>query len=250
MDPPSTTDRRNARPPGFLKPLAIESSTPLASIDICILVYLLGEAVSPDDSIQNKRESLVGALCEWLGGDAWIWMLADIRVDNEMEVIDSLHRGFDGTTGTILPGKVALANPRRNPGIPSCVLLRHDGGSNHTIFQGRLRSDGHHASVGIFRKAERKGFTRRELRLGRIILDEVRWLYEEENPVTGSSYGLPPRQKTVMDLLLQGWDRKRIAEHLKISPNTLAGHIKEIYRRLGVRSLAALVRIESSGNPP
>jgi len=221
------------------------SFPPLAGIDVCILVYLLGEVVSPRDPIGSKRGSLMAALNEWLGGDAWIWLLAGPRIDGEPLILDSRHHGMGGReTSDFFNGM--SAGDSAGASSPALTITRPGdiSGMQDGVCQSRRRADGLLACVGIFRRAEREQFSDREIRLARIVMDEVDWLYEDKPPPAGAGerHGLSPRQGSIMDLLLQGWDRKRIAGHLGISHNTLAGHIKEIYRRMGVRSHAELFK--------
>ncbi|MET0340099.1 MAG: helix-turn-helix transcriptional regulator [Polyangiales bacterium] len=52
---------------------------------------------------------------------------------------------------------------------------------------------------------------------------------------------LPPRQQQTLGLLLEGHSDKEIADSLNISPHTVNQYTKALYRRLGVRSRAALI---------
>ena len=47
-------------------------------------------------------------------------------------------------------------------------------------------------------------------------------------------FGLSPREQQVYALLLQGGSAKSIAERLSLSPNTVQGHIQNLYSKLGV----------------
>ncbi|MEM9345236.1 MAG: helix-turn-helix transcriptional regulator [Planctomycetota bacterium] len=47
---------------------------------------------------------------------------------------------------------------------------------------------------------------------------------------------LSPTEKRVCSLLLQRLTEQRIAEHLDRSPNTVHVHVRNIYRKLGVRT--------------
>lgn len=47
---------------------------------------------------------------------------------------------------------------------------------------------------------------------------------------------LSPTEKRVCALLLQRLTEHRIAEHLQRSPNTVHVHVRNIYRKLGVRT--------------
>ena len=56
------------------------------------------------------------------------------------------------------------------------------------------------------------------------------------------------RQRIILNLLLEGLDRKSIALHLGISVNTVSGYCKEIYRHFRVNSQAALMARFYLGN--
>ena len=53
--------------------------------------------------------------------------------------------------------------------------------------------------------------------------------------------GLPPRQREVLQLLLEGLSVKEVAARLELSPNTVHSHIKTIYLRFSVSSRAELL---------
>jgi two-component system CheB/CheR fusion protein len=54
---------------------------------------------------------------------------------------------------------------------------------------------------------------------------------------------LTPRQREIMDLVLAGHPSKNIAADLAISQRTAENHRAAIMKKMGVRSLAALVRV-------
>ena len=51
-----------------------------------------------------------------------------------------------------------------------------------------------------------------------------------------------PKQRIVLNLLLDGLDRKSIASHMGISKNTVAAYAREVYRHFGVHSQPQLIR--------
>jgi LuxR family maltose regulon positive regulatory protein len=55
-------------------------------------------------------------------------------------------------------------------------------------------------------------------------------------PTAGTQDELTPRERTVLRLLAQGHSKRRIAEELYISFNTVHSHTKSVYRKLGVTS--------------
>ena len=52
---------------------------------------------------------------------------------------------------------------------------------------------------------------------------------------------LSPRERKILELLVEGYSEKRIAETLYISPLTVHTHIKNIYEKLHVHSRAAAI---------
>ena len=55
------------------------------------------------------------------------------------------------------------------------------------------------------------------------------------------TYGLTKRESEVLDLLIAGRSRSRIAEILTISENTVGTHIQQLYKKLDVHSLQELL---------
>ncbi len=53
---------------------------------------------------------------------------------------------------------------------------------------------------------------------------------------------LPPRQRTVLQLLAEGKSSKEIASLLNLNPNTVRIHKTRIFKKLGIDSVPALVR--------
>ena len=110
--------------------------------------------------------------------------------------------------------------------------------------------DGGFSSIGIYRTAERELFTERESKIAHIVLTEIPWLHltgwpEERGQ---SALKLYPRLRTVLNLLIEGWSRKQIADRLDLSLNTIHGYVKDIYRHFSVHSQAELLARLSKGD--
>jgi len=71
-------------------------------------------------------------------------------------------------------------------------------------------------------------------------VEPARELRKSEGKVPPSL--LPPRQRTVLQLLAEGKSPKEIASLLNLSPNTVRIHKARLFKKLGVDSLPALVR--------
>jgi len=59
---------------------------------------------------------------------------------------------------------------------------------------------------------------------------------------------MSPRERLILELLLQSHSRKWIAGELNISINTVAGYIRQIYKTLNVHSHTELVARFYQGN--
>jgi DNA-binding NarL/FixJ family response regulator len=56
---------------------------------------------------------------------------------------------------------------------------------------------------------------------------------------------LTPREKQVLYLLSKGFTYKRISEPLKVSPETIKKHLKNIYKKLKVKNkIEALIKVK------
>jgi DNA-binding CsgD family transcriptional regulator len=60
---------------------------------------------------------------------------------------------------------------------------------------------------------------------------------------------LSPREKQITQLLLQGCDSPQIAQHLGISRHTVKDHRKQIFRKLGIGTLAQLFALYRRPHP-
>ena len=63
---------------------------------------------------------------------------------------------------------------------------------------------------------------------------------------------LPPRMAEVLHHLLRGDSEKQVARRMRLSPHTVHGHVKVLYRRFGVSTRAELLarRLRPDGVPP
>ncbi|HKK18224.1 MAG TPA: LuxR C-terminal-related transcriptional regulator, partial [Opitutales bacterium] len=99
------------------------------------------------------------------------------------------------------------------------------------------------SAIAVYRRFGAKPFSTREKQIAHLILEEVPWLHmtgwPEDRGVTVPR--LSPRQRMVLNLLLDGMGRKQIAAILEISENTVSGYCKEVYRYFSVNSQAELM---------
>jgi DNA-binding NarL/FixJ family response regulator len=64
---------------------------------------------------------------------------------------------------------------------------------------------------------------------------EVTWL-------RAAAYGLTPRERAVVDLVVRGSSTRQISQTLYISEYTVQDHLSNIFDKVGVRDRRALVK--------
>lgn len=97
--------------------------------------------------------------------------------------------------------------------------------------------------IGFYRSVAAPMFTERESRIAHIVLNEVPLLHEVGMPHANSRTlpQLPPRCRLIMNHLVRGQTRKRIADHLGLSGQTINGYVRKIFAHFGVHSQAELI---------
>lgn len=138
---------------------------------------------------------------------------------------------------------------------PQWELYRQPAGSDHYIFSLCSFADGFVVGLGIHRAPGLPDFTPRQTRLVHTVMSALRLLRGAGLPrfTTERSLALTPRLRVVLMLMLKGWNRGRIAEHLGVTPTTVAGYQKHIYHHFGVGSqpelLAGFIRGATQERP-
>jgi len=76
-----------------------------------------------------------------------------------------------------------------------------------------------------------------------VLLDDRQWSYLQR------LYGLTPRELQIADLVCRGLRHVTIAENLSIRPETVKTHVRNIYRKVQVRSkITMLLRFMAAAN--
>lgn len=114
----------------------------------------------------------------------------------------------------------------------------------------RPMTDGGISGIGDYRKSGLPHFTQREARIAHIILSEIPWLHFQAFPDKASREitRLYPRHRTVLNLLCEGWSRKKIAAQFGLSIHTVHGYAKAIFSHFGVHSQSELLTRFSRGD--
>lgn len=252
--------------------LSMDEPDALPEADVRAIVRLLSEVAAQAGKgadFKTTRAFLMDGLCEIVGADRWASCVVQFDKDKIPHPIFTDHGGFDeesygyfvraceadGVDEAQVPvSRRAFTTQRRctlyeaqvaGPQFytSECIAFWWQAGMGSFILSAQPAADGGLHGIGIYRPKERPPFTGRESRIAHIILSEVPWLHDQDWPSgLGCSKGfLTPRQYVVLNLLIRGWARKRIADHLELSAHTVHGYIKTIYRHFGVNSQPALI---------
>ncbi len=257
------------------------SSPLLAESDVRAMIRLLGETAAIEGGHQAKKHFLMDGLCDLIGGNCWIWTLGCgmDKSEGKQIYVGVLHGGFDeGRLTRLLEAIDHPDMPRATGAFWADVFAsekhttrpRHEIDPEQVVERGPARAAWERADIGsliisamplgagslsgitVYRRVRDPQFTPREVQIAHIILQEVPWLHlagwPEDRGATVPQ--LHPRQRIVMNLLLDGLARKQIADHMGISENTVSGYAKDVYLLFGVHSQPELMRKFLTGGTP
>jgi DNA-binding CsgD family transcriptional regulator len=238
----------------------------LCEADASELVKLLGLVSESDEDLVLKKRLLLSGLCQLIEADEWTWTLSDrTQKRGKIEYLDEMSgEGVEVVPqrASLRPTLLAEAQEVRLPvswkimspreihsALPDqgSALKRKPTGmpikerrSISVCLLTKLTS----SAVLFKRRAGRPSFSLREEEMVRIICEEIPWLHESkpEGITAPLTFGLPPRQEETLRLLTQGFSRKAISQRLGVSPHTVHGYTKDIYRYFGINSRAALLK--------
>ncbi|MGL5018773.1 MAG: helix-turn-helix transcriptional regulator [Luteolibacter sp.] len=249
----------------------MKNSDMLEAEDARAIVRLLGEVcANPGDHIAKKHQ-LMDGICELINADRWGWGLAAQMEPGKPSVhISLLHGGF--TEETYAAYTQAYSHPEMTAihGLfaaeiaeKRCHLTRlrqqmdPEEGFKKTgayaywqaadidgvIMSLRPLDSKTFSILGIYRRFGADLFTSRENRIAHILLSEVPSLHTQGWP---DDHGitlpdLSTRQRVTLGLLVQGYKRDQIADHLKLSLHTVNDYVKVVFKHFGARSQAELI---------
>ena len=254
---------------------------PVSEADARAMVRLVGEAAGLEQDVPSRKRHLMKGLCELIDADVWMWSCARSTADGAPMTMGFIHEGFSKEqlsafiaanthkdTQQIMEKftEATLANQPMTANITEafnydvyvqseCSALLHRAGCGSGIIALFPISDlgqGYSSGIGVYRRPGRPAFTPREVRIAHIVMSEVRWLHKagftQDEEAAAITPDLTNRQRQVMAHLLDGWGRKQIAHQMDLSPNTIAGYIRDIYRHYSVGSHAELLRRFMAGD--
>jgi hypothetical protein len=245
--------------------------TTISEADSRAMVRLLGDTAALDGGHAKKKQFLMKGLCTLIAADAWVWTLGTRTGPGEPQAYAGfLHGGFDEERFAKLliaiehPAMAEVAAPffEAIETIRPATMLRHEIDPKRLASADGVRECWENADIGplmmtghpldekalsaaaFYRKLHDEPFSEREKQITHIIFTEVPWLHAtgwpDDRGVTVPK--IFPRQRLVLNLLLDGLDRKRIATHMGITENTVAGYAKDVYLHFDVHSQPELMR--------
>ena len=240
--------------------------------DARAMVRLLGETAACPGGHQEKKRFLMNGLSELVGADAWLWALTCRLTPGEPQIhVGFVRDGFEEeqfmkflkivehpalAEGSRLffesvVDRMKQTTMTRLEMDPEQIVARSEvqqswdeADLGDMILSGHPLDANSLSSIGIYRRKDGGHFTDREKKMAHIVLSEVPWLHmagwPEDRGATVPQ--LSPRQRMVLNLLLDGLGRKQIAHHLEITENTVSGYVKDLYKYFGVQSQPELMR--------
>ena len=245
--------------------------TGLSLEDARAIVHLLGEVSTIQEGLVAQKRHLMEGLCKLISADSWAWATTFHFAPGDVPLNSGfLTGGFDAAQ--FAKFQEALEHPdtaRMNDRFTAefekkqthLTRLREQmdaeglfpktavypiwiaAGVEQVILSIRPSDSGNLSQIGVYRRPGALPFSARESRITHIVLGEVPWLHAAvlSNDLGTTVTSLSPRQRITLNLLLEGQTRKQIAAHLELSPHTLDGYVKEVFRFFHVHSQPELI---------
>ncbi len=245
-----------------------EQALPLA--DVRSLLRLLARCGVVEGGVMAQKRCLGEGLAELLHCDYWMWNVSRLMEDGGIVAVSLLHNlserqlallareNYSSPNNPCNEAMVELSSKHSNWSrrLEDLVDLEAEAGRLYTenpeldigrslfAFQRVEAAPELSSCIGLHRSHGKEPYSLRELRLLDIVWTEVGWLHEDSLPPEDghSTSSLPPRHQTVLSLLIDGQSTKRVAFNLDLSPHTVRGYVKDIYKHFKVGSRSELMR--------
>ena len=115
----------------------------------------------------------------------------------------------------------------RQAGEEAFQRLVHAG-----IRRGYPVDDSSMSGICVYRASSEAPFSAKQLKIAHLIIQEIPWLHSAgwSHEITSKAPQLYPRQRVVLNLMLDGLGRKQISYEMELTKNAVAGYIKDIYK--------------------
>jgi len=250
----------------------------ISDLDSRAIVRLLGNTAAVEGGLSDKKRFLMNGLCELVKADAWVWSLGTWKKPGNLPVYAGvMHGGFDEDRFTKLLNAVEHPDNAKIGAQWITEVTRrkiHSTYSLKDLDEGGLFSGSEladlfkHADIGeffisgypvdessmsavaVYRACGAAKFSSRELKIAHVLLKEIPWLHMASwsREMRSKIPQLTPRQRVVLNYMLDGMGRKEIAFEMQLSENTVSGYIKDLYKHFDVNSHAHLVSKFLVGN--
>jgi DNA-binding CsgD family transcriptional regulator len=251
-----------------------------SEVDLRAIVELVADTCAPFDDVSpiERKRRLFERISGLVAACSWVWLIGqiDFEIGDGIVVIESLEGGWNDKRDS---NELVATSPRRgiadafNPMIRAILEPRTNStrcseiiddefwraspggqcwpavGLDHFIVSFRRLEDSMCSMISFHRREGAPNFSQRERTIVDVLFQGIDWLHhackgDSELIEFGS---LTPRERQVLSLLLKGFALKDVAASLTLSRHTVADHLKEIYRKLGVNSRAELLAKFISG---
>lgn len=239
--------------------------------DARAMVRLVADIAGLATDHATAKRRLMDGLAAMIGADCWIWALGYLDPKKPPAYTSIQHGGFSEDRFTrfleanehpdmkdltapfarkLMAGRFPLTNLRQEIDeagrFPETAVypLWLAADIAPLMLHGKPVNDRCTSIIGIYRKRDKPLFNQRDKQIAHILLTEVSWLHTRGWPedLAVQAPSLSPRQRLVLNLLLEGRSRKAVAEKLNLSVHTVSDYVKEIYKALGVQSHVELMR--------
>ncbi len=246
--------------------------------EVKAIVGILSQVSASHGDGRERKALLMRLVADLIDADRWIWVVSRYQDEADIMALSFLQDGFSerevalvmaSATDTEVP--VADHAPvlrlcaegehftrRRHElvadhewyGTEYYKRYREPMGVDEHIYSIRPLENGMLSGVGFYRDTGRPAFDARHSLIAHIIFTSADALHTMDLPDSGGSdvFALPPRVRTTFGLLIEGMPRKKIAEHLGVSPNTVAEYSSRVYRHFGVSGQRELMLRFRSGD--
>ncbi len=249
----------------------IPLQTHISEDDARAMIRLLADtAILPGGHMEKKR-FLTDGMAGLIGSHCWVWTLGcQIRPRESQVYVAFLHGGFDeerfshfiqAIEHPDMPAAAEQFYVALKSGEHTTMVLQEIDPEGHAvkgdvdeiwkkadigpvILSGYPLDDASTSTVGFYRPYGAAEFTRREKAIAHLILNEVPWLHlsgwPEDRGATVPT--LQPKQRILLNLLLEGISRKAAADRMDISENTVSRYAWEVFQHFGVNSQVELMK--------